>query len=157
MPKQLHAYPSQTRRSIAGLQRRAELLPPGIARGVRRDAIRLTQEKARLIEHSSALRSAGGPDEASVNRAAVDVAQVTFIAIESTSQAAEWLFDVVGALTTGRSRSFDRHWGNAGTVARHNPRDWKAVAVGAHRLKGAERPLPELFRTCSLSIHPSFG
>lgn len=88
---------------------------------------------------------AAGLDEAAVNRAEVDVAQAQFIAIESALKAAERLFDIGGASTTGRSHNFDRHWRNARTVANHNPRDWKAAAVGAYRLKGTELPLSGLF------------
>ncbi len=84
-------------------------------------------------------------DDASVTRASVDVAQAQFIAIESALKAAELLFDVGGASTTGRSFNFDRHWRNARTVANHNPRDWKAAAVGAYQLKGTEPPLSGLF------------
>lgn len=88
---------------------------------------------------------ASGLEDASVTRAAVDVAQAQFIAIESALKAAELLFDVGGASTTGRSFNFDRHWRNARTVANHNPRDWKAAAVGAYQLKGTEPPLSGLF------------
>lgn len=86
-----------------------------------------------------------GLDEPSVTRAAVDVAQAQFIAIESALRAAELLFDVGGASTTKRAYNLDRHWRNARTVANHNPRDWKAAAVGAYRLKGTAPPLSGLF------------
>ncbi|WP_228268220.1 acyl-CoA dehydrogenase family protein [Acinetobacter qingfengensis] len=83
--------------------------------------------------------------EDTVNLAALDVAQAQFIAIENTLKAAERLFDVGGASTTARGNNFDRHWRNARTVANHNPRDWKAAAVGAYRLKAIELPLSGLF------------
>lgn len=83
--------------------------------------------------------------EASVDRAAVDVAQAQFIAAESALKAAERVFDVGGASTTGRSHNLDRHWRNARTVANHNPRQWKAAAVGAWQLKGTPPPTSGLF------------
>ncbi|MFU8927908.1 acyl-CoA dehydrogenase family protein [Acinetobacter puyangensis] len=84
-------------------------------------------------------------DEAAVNHAAVQVARAQFIAVESALKAAERLFDVGGASTTGRAHNFDRHWRNARTVANHNPRDWKAAAVGAFHLKDEQLPLSGLF------------
>ena len=84
-------------------------------------------------------------DHDAVTRAAVDVAQAQYIAAESALKAAELLFDVGGASTTGRSHNLDRHWRNARTVANHNPRHWKAAVVGAYRLKGSEPPTSGLF------------
>ncbi len=80
-----------------------------------------------------------------VTRAAIDVAQAQYIAAESALKAAELLFDVGGASTTGRSHNLDRHWRNARTVANHNPRHWKAAVVGAYRLKDTEPPTSGLF------------
>jgi alkylation response protein AidB-like acyl-CoA dehydrogenase len=80
-----------------------------------------------------------------VNHAAVTVAQAQFIAIEAALKSAELLFDVGGGSTTTRADNFDRHWRNARTVANHNPRAWKAAAVGAYYLKGTELPLSGLF------------
>ncbi|MBK4998141.1 acyl-CoA dehydrogenase [Pseudomonas sp. S31] len=80
-----------------------------------------------------------------VDQAAVDVAQAQYIAAESALKAAELVFDVGGASTTGRSHNLDRHWRNARTVANHNPRQWKAAAVGAWQLKGTPPPTSGLF------------
>ena len=55
------------------------------------------------------------------------------------------MFDVGGASTTGRGHNLDRHWRNARTVANHNPRDWKAAAVGTWQLKGTPPPTSGLF------------
>lgn len=84
-------------------------------------------------------------DAQAVDQAAVDVAQAQYIAAESALKAAELVFDVGGASTTGRSHNLDRHWRNARTVANHNPRQWKAAAVGAWRLKGTPPPTSGLF------------
>ena len=79
-----------------------------------------------------------------VDQAAIDVAQAQYIAAESALKAAELLFDVGGASTTGRRHNLDRHWRNARTVANHNPRHWKAAAVR-----------PWSLRTCLLYTSPS--
>ena len=81
----------------------------------------------------------------SVDQAAIDAAQAQYIGAESALKAAELLFDVGGASTTGRSHNLDRHWRNARTVANHNPRHWKAAAVGAWQLKGTPPPTSGLF------------
>ncbi len=80
-----------------------------------------------------------------VDEAAVDVAQAQYIAAESALKAAELVFDVGGASTTGRAHNLDRHWRNARTVSNHNPRQWKAAAVGAWQLKGTPPPTSGLF------------
>ncbi|WP_175650301.1 acyl-CoA dehydrogenase family protein [Pseudomonas sp. Marseille-P9899] len=80
-----------------------------------------------------------------VDQAAVDVAQAQYIAAESALKAAELIFDVGGASTTGRTHNLDRHWRNARTVANHNPRQWKAAAVGAWQLSGTPPPMSGLF------------
>jgi alkylation response protein AidB-like acyl-CoA dehydrogenase len=88
---------------------------------------------------------AAGLDPAAVDEAAIEVAQAQYIAAECALKAAERVFDVGGASTTGRSHNLDRHWRNARTVANHNPRDWKAAAVGTWQLKGTPPPTSGLF------------
>ncbi|MDU8357455.1 acyl-CoA dehydrogenase family protein [Pseudomonas syringae group sp. J309-1] len=88
---------------------------------------------------------AGGLDPQAVDQAAVDVAQAQYIAAEAALKAAELVFDVGGASTTARAHNLDRHWRNARTVANHNPRQWKAAAVGAWQLKGTSPPTSGLF------------
>lgn len=84
-------------------------------------------------------------DPKAVDQAAIEVAQAQYIAAESALKAAELVFDVGGASTTGRAHNLDRHWRNARTVANHNPRHWKAAAVGAWQLKGTPPPTSGLF------------
>lgn len=88
---------------------------------------------------------ASGLEPGAVDEAAIEVAQAQYIAAESALKAAERVFDVGGASTTGRAHNLDRHWRNARTVANHNPRDWKAAAVGAWQLKGTPPPTSGLF------------
>jgi alkylation response protein AidB-like acyl-CoA dehydrogenase len=88
---------------------------------------------------------ASGLDEASITRAAIDVAQAQYVAAQAALKAAELVFDVGGASTTGRKHNLDRHWRNARTVANHNPRHWKAAVVGAFHLKDTPPPHSGLF------------
>ncbi len=88
---------------------------------------------------------AAGLDTVLVDQAAVEVAQAQYIAAESALKAAELIFDVGGASTTGRGHNLDRHWRNARTVANHNPRQWKAAVVGAWQLSGTPPPMSGLF------------
>lgn len=78
-------------------------------------------------------------------QASVDIAQAQFVAAEAALRCAELVFDVGGASTTLREHNLDRHWRNARTVANHNPRAYKAAAVGDFYLNGAEPPLSGLF------------
>jgi alkylation response protein AidB-like acyl-CoA dehydrogenase len=87
----------------------------------------------------------GGLESSALSKAAVEVAQAQFVAAEAAMRAAELIFDVGGASTTARKHNLDRHWRNARTVANHNPRHWKAAAVGAYQLNGTELPLSGLF------------
>ena len=86
-----------------------------------------------------------GLTQDAINMAAVDVAQAQYIAAEAALRAGEWLFDVGSASATARGHNLDRHWRNARTVANHNPRHWKAAAVGSFYLKGTPPPFSGLF------------
>ena len=46
------------------------------------------------------------------------------------------IFDLLGASAVGKSKSLDRFWRNARTVATHNPTMYKARIVGDHRVNG---------------------
>jgi alkylation response protein AidB-like acyl-CoA dehydrogenase len=72
--------------------------------------------------------------------ASVEVAQAQFFATDAAMRAGELVFDVGGGSGTAQVHNLDRHWRNARTVANHDPRAWKAAAVGAYRLTGAEPP-----------------
>ncbi|MCV4275794.1 acyl-CoA dehydrogenase family protein [Pseudomonas capsici] len=103
--------------------------------------------EALVLKAAEAIDRAWGAQQAhaEVEQAAVEVAQAQYLVAELALKAAETLFDVGGASTTGRSHNLDRHWRNARTVANHNPRHWKAAVVGAWQLKGTEPPTSGLF------------
>jgi alkylation response protein AidB-like acyl-CoA dehydrogenase len=111
-------------------------------------ARRAAARSAVLIAAEALDASYRAPDEtaaAAGGAAAITVAQAQFVAVEFALRAAELLFDVGGGSATDRAYGFDRHWRNARTVANHNPRDWKAAAIGAYHLSGTEPPTTGLF------------
>jgi len=80
-----------------------------------------------------------------LTEASVTVAQAQHFAVQAGLTASELAFDVAGATATLREHNLDRHWRNARTVANHNPRQWKAAAVGNWLLTGTEPPTSGLF------------
>ena len=50
------------------------------------------------------------------------------------------IFDLGGASLVNRDLHLDRHWRNIRSIAAHNPKTLKAVAVGRYVLNGT--PLP---------------
>jgi alkylation response protein AidB-like acyl-CoA dehydrogenase len=88
---------------------------------------------------------ASGLEPRALITAAVEVAQAQFLAAEAALRASELIFDVGGGSATARKHNLDRHWRNARTVANHNPRQWKAAAVGAYQLSGTDLPMSGLF------------
>ncbi|CDO30208.1 acyl-CoA dehydrogenase family protein [Mycolicibacterium porcinum] len=73
-------------------------------------------------------------------RAALSAAKAKVVVDELALRAAGDLFDVGGGTAARRSAHLDRHWRNIRTLAAHNPRTYKARAIGAHEVTGA--PLP---------------
>lgn len=107
-------------------------------------AARANAAVAVVLAAAESIDSAGHDHELLV-RASVDVAQAQFVAAEQALRAAELVFDVGGGSATLGRHNLDRHWRNARTVANHNPRAYKAAAVGAFHLTGAEPPTSGLF------------
>ncbi|MDF3336385.1 acyl-CoA dehydrogenase family protein [Mycolicibacterium septicum] len=101
--------------------------------------------EASVISAAGALSDAyaahGTSDEAELSlRAALSAAKAKVVVDELALRAAGDLFDVGGGTAARRSSHLDRHWRNIRTLAAHNPRTYKARAIGAHELTGA--PLP---------------
>ena len=55
-------------------------------------------------------------------------------------RAATQFFNALSASATASSKSLDRHWRNARTVASHNPLIYKARIVGDWHINGTEPP-----------------
>ena len=73
-------------------------------------------------------------------RAELAVQQAHVVVPPLVLDVAGGLFEVTGASAVGRDKALDRHWRNARTVATHNPRIFKARAVGDYLINGT---LPE--------------
>ncbi|MCX6498419.1 MAG: acyl-CoA dehydrogenase family protein [Arthrobacter sp.] len=69
-------------------------------------------------------------------RGEVAVEKAQLLVPELVQSAAQQLFDVTGASATSTSKSLDRHWRNARTVATHNPAVFKARIVGDYEVNG---------------------
>ncbi|MFT4259993.1 acyl-CoA dehydrogenase [Microbacterium sp.] len=102
--------------------------------------------RAQVVAAAEALdRHWAAGDDATAAAAVVAVAQAYIGAGEQALLAGELLFDVGGGTLTDRELGLDRHWRNARTVANHNPRGWKAAAIGAWFLAGEIPPANGLF------------
>ncbi|MEU4242650.1 acyl-CoA dehydrogenase family protein [Actinoplanes sp. NPDC026619] len=88
-----------------------------------------------------ATESQGGPDEADLAlRASLRAAKAKVVVDEQALRAATELFDVGGGTAVRQINHLDRHWRNIRTLASHNPRTYKAKAIGAYEISGT--PLP---------------
>ncbi|MBM2614225.1 acyl-CoA dehydrogenase family protein [Actinoplanes sp. LDG1-06] len=149
---------------IAGILRRVARDAAGLVRGKRRtfyhaaaddpagDPI-LQQSVGYLastayVAEAAVLRAAAALGEASAAsddqelalRAALRTAKAKVAVDEQALRAAAELFDVGGGSAVRRVAHLDRHWRNIRTLASHNPRTYKARAVGAYEISGT--PLP---------------
>ncbi|MDF3336395.1 acyl-CoA dehydrogenase family protein [Mycolicibacterium septicum] len=90
----------------------------------------------------AATEAHGRPDEeeALSLEATLRAAKAKVVIDELANRAASELFDVGGGSTVRRSAHLDRHWRNIRTLAAHNPKTYKARAIGAHEITG--EPLP---------------
>lgn len=73
-------------------------------------------------------------------QAALRAAKAKVVVDELALKAAGDLFDVSGGSAVRRRNHYDRHWRNIRTIAAHNPRTYKARAVGAYQID--RTPLP---------------
>jgi alkylation response protein AidB-like acyl-CoA dehydrogenase len=64
---------------------------------------------------------------------------------ELALNAATQLFDVGGASAAKQSQRLDRHWRNIRTISSHNPRSYKAWALGDYTVNGTALPSAAFF------------
>ncbi|OCB55633.1 hypothetical protein A5722_16935 [Mycobacterium vulneris] len=90
----------------------------------------------------AATEAHGRPDEeeALSLEATLRAAKAKVVIDELANRAASELFDVGGGSTVRRGAHLDRHWRNIRTLAAHNPKTYKAKAIGAYEITG--EPLP---------------
>lgn len=92
------------------------------------------------LEAVTLARDEGQPGENLAHEAALKAAKAKVIVDELVLRAGGQLLDVGGASATRQIYGLDRHWRNARTLAAHNPRSYKARAVGDYLVNGT--PLP---------------
>lgn len=84
-------------------------------------------------------------DFSSSHEASLRAAQAKVIIDELALKSATNLFEVGGASAARQSESLDRHWRNIRTIASHNPRVYKARAIGNYVVNGIELPIREVY------------
>ncbi|MDG4667621.1 acyl-CoA dehydrogenase family protein [Mycobacterium sp. 236(2023)] len=99
----------------------------------------LVLNAAQALSEAYAAHGTASETELSV-RAALRAAKAKVVVDELALRAAGDLFDVGGGTAARRSSHLDRHWRNIRTLAAHNPKTYKAKAIGAYELTG--EPLP---------------
>jgi alkylation response protein AidB-like acyl-CoA dehydrogenase len=82
----------------------------------------------------------GATDQDLLAEVELAAAQAQLGVIDTVLTATTQLFEVGGASIVSERLRLDRHWRNARTISVHNPAIYKAAAIGAHLLNGAELP-----------------
>ena len=72
--------------------------------------------------------------------AELESAQGQVVVSELVLRATTLIFNALGASAASTSKSLDRHWRNARTVASHNPLIYKARIIGDWHINGSEPP-----------------
>ncbi|WP_453996026.1 acyl-CoA dehydrogenase family protein [Bacillus nitroreducens] len=70
----------------------------------------------------------------------IEVSQAQTVVSSLTLEASELLFDALGASATLQTKSFDRYWRNARTLASHNPLIYKERVVGDYAVNQTRPP-----------------
>jgi alkylation response protein AidB-like acyl-CoA dehydrogenase len=97
------------------------------------------ENAAAALQEAYEAQLAGNADESLYIGAEIKAFQAQQMVINLVLEATTLLFEVGGASATSVTRSFDRHWRNARTVASHNPAIHRERAIGDYHLNG-EKP-----------------
>lgn len=100
----------------------------------------LVQNAAAALQAGVDSAQDGAIDAEKALNAKLTVAQAKVVVDKIALDAASALFDAGGASSAVASKQLDRHWRNIRTLASHNPRSYKARAIGQHIISGT--PLP---------------
>ncbi|MGO3742014.1 SfnB family sulfur acquisition oxidoreductase [Kerstersia sp.] len=100
-----------------------------------RAADALIARAARLVDAAQA-----APDEASVARASIAVAQAKALSTSASLLAGSKLFELAGTGATLDDLGLDRFWRNARVHTLHDPVRWKYHAIGNYALNGIYPP-----------------
>lgn len=102
-------------------------------------ALRATLPAQRAFEARLQGDNAEAERQANID-AEIESAQGQIVVSELVLRAGTDLFNALGASAASTSKSLDRHWRNARTVASHNPIVYKSRIVGDWRINGTEPP-----------------
>ncbi len=80
------------------------------------------------------------PDQDSVARASVAVAEAKALGTEAALNAANRLHELGGTRSTLAVHDLDRHWRNVRPHTLHDPARWKYAAIGNYHLNGIRPP-----------------
>ena len=81
------------------------------------------------------------PNEDSVAKAQIAVAEAKILTTEIAIEATNRLFELAGTRSTLAAHNLDRHWRNARTHTLHDPVRWKYAILGNYYLNGINPPL----------------
>lgn len=80
------------------------------------------------------------PDEDSIARASIAVAEAKALGTEAGLNATNRLHELGGTRSTLAAHGLDRHWRNLRTHTLHDPARWKYAAIGNYHLNGTKPP-----------------
>ncbi|GGF58516.1 putative acyl-CoA dehydrogenase [Azorhizobium oxalatiphilum] len=100
---------------------------------------------AEAQDAAEALRLAGQPDLEATHQGAIRAAKAKVVVDDLVIRSGSQLFDVGGASAALKTHNLDRHWRNARTLSSHNPRLYKARAIGQLELNGTALPSTSFF------------
>jgi alkylation response protein AidB-like acyl-CoA dehydrogenase len=87
----------------------------------------------------------GEIDFALSHEASLRAAQAKIVVDELGLQASSLLYEVGGASATRQSTHLDRHWRNIRTISSHNPKVYKARAIGNYIVNGTDLPIRSVY------------
>ena len=105
-------------------------------------ALRANAAEAILDRSGLAIDAAvADPNEDSVAKAQIAVAEAKILTTEIAIEATNRLFELAGTRSTLAAHNLDRHWRNARTHTLHDPVRWKYAILGNYYLNGINPPL----------------
>ena len=103
--------------------------------------IRQNAAEALLVRAGALVDAATrAPDEDSVARASIAVAEAKALGTEAGLNAANRLHELGGTRSTLAAHGLDRHWRNLRTHTLHDPARWKYAAIGNYHLNETKPP-----------------
>lgn len=106
--------------------------------------LRLRANAAEAVLEKAGLaidRAVADPNEKTVAKAQIAVAEFKILTTEIAINATNKLFELAGTRSTLAEHNLDRHWRNARTHTLHDPVRWKYAILGNYYLNDVNPPL----------------